>query len=155
MIHDHRGPTERRFSVIRRIPSLRFQGFLTVQGKDFTIRPLRTMTTVTPQDIRVGQLVRVTVDRCDMPVGTLARVTTIGCTAHRWSFTVEWLTRNSPIRRAYSLDLFEEDVHGFEMSDGPGSAPPIIHLRRTSAPRKPLPLQLLLPYADDHTETTL
>lgn len=110
---------------------------------------------MTPREIRVGQLVRVTADRHDTPFGTLARVHTIRGTARRWSFTVKWLTRNSPIRRAYSFELFEEDVHDFEAYDGPGpSSPPFIHVRRTPASKKSRPHQLRLPSADDPIEMT-
>ncbi|GKS60224.1 hypothetical protein YTPLAS18_37510 [Nitrospira sp.] len=110
---------------------------------------------MTPEELRVGQFVQVSADRWGVPVGTLARIRTIGRVANRWCFTVEWLTRTSPIRRLFSLNLFVEDLAGFETYAGPVSSSPLLsRSRRESVTKQARPPQLLLPFVDDHPPVT-
>ncbi|GKS59867.1 hypothetical protein YTPLAS18_34040 [Nitrospira sp.] len=109
---------------------------------------------MTKGDVIVGNLVRVVVDRWDAPTGTLARVDTVGRTADLWCFTVVWLTRASPVRRTYSLNLFEEDLPCFEVFEGPMPTPVSSYVKpsRAAAARKEHPLQLPLPFVNDSPE---
>ena len=103
---------------------------------------------MTAEEVQVGRLVRVSMDRWDVPAGTLGRVLAIGTTGNQWCFTVEWLARNSPVRRRYSLNLFEADLPDFEAYDGPVSSPPSFMKSRRSVPKE-RPLQLALPFAGE------
>ena len=106
---------------------------------------------MTRDQVQVGQRVQVVASRWDVPIGTLARIDTVGSTADRWCFTVEWLTRASPLRRSYSLNLFEEDLACFQVFEGPVPAPTSFERprRASAAARKDRPPQLLLPFADE------
>lgn len=102
-------------------------------------------------ELQVGQLLCVRINRWDAPAGTLARVDTVGSTADLWCFTVVWLTRAFPVRRSSrrssSLNLFEEDLASFEVFEGPVPSPPLyVRPRRASATRRERPLQLALPF---------
>ena len=108
---------------------------------------------MTLEQVQLGRMVRVVATRWDAPLGTLAKIDTIGSTADRWCFTVEWLTRNSPLRRSYSLNLFEEDLPHFEVFAGPvPERPSSKKPSHLSSTRKERPLQLPLPFTADHTD---
>ncbi|GKS58527.1 hypothetical protein YTPLAS18_20540 [Nitrospira sp.] len=68
-----------------------------------------------------------------------------------WCFTLEWLNRDTPKRRPYSLNLFEEDLAHFEVFEGPiPTSPSFVRQRRVTAARKERPLQIPLPFVRDH-----
>jgi hypothetical protein len=76
------------------------------------------------EQITKGVRLRVIADRHERPLGTIARVMATGVFTYdnKWWFTVEWLTY-LPKRSSYSLRLWDDDLHTFELVTGPVEIP--------------------------------